>query len=197
MLRAPFEQAAPFLNDIDKWLSSVGEVAIRLGNEMGSNTNKKSQHGNTDNPSVDRDIVLAGQKYLFQCLDFSLFPGLHKLSRLDLQLESLLFLPFAIANASRKARRELSEGIVEGSAWSSLVRELSTGCKAFGLPTAVGKGKYKSTEINSNFLKMFSVFQSMLPENLRRHTHGVDGLASAITRARRKRKIDEARGNVR
>jgi hypothetical protein len=97
----------------------------------------------------------------------------------------LVHLPFAIAAGARSARRQLSEGTIEGTAWRQLVRTISNVCDEGGLPTPVSKERGSRLKLKSEFLKMFAAFQSMLPEHLQRYALTDEGLASAISNARK------------
>jgi hypothetical protein len=90
--------------------------------------------------------------------------------------------------ACKSALKELSgspSSKKEGDAWNSWVRSLNKILRNNGLPVGVRKdarNKSKSDE-PSRFTLLVSGVQSCLPRECRRHTHSLDALATAISRA--------------
>jgi hypothetical protein len=90
--------------------------------------------------------------------------------------------------ACNSALKELSESSFskrEGDAWNSWVRRLSQILKNNGLPVGVRKdaGNKSKSDGPSRFTLLVRGVQSCLPRECRRHTHSLDALATAISRA--------------
>jgi hypothetical protein len=99
--------------------------------------------------------------------------------------EVLLSLPAACNSAL--AEMESSPSHREGAAWDQWIRGLTTILDAAGLPTAASKGRGKSkSDSPSSFVSFVRKLQNCVPDEARRHeTPSLDGLATAINRARK------------
>lgn len=214
---APFEQHAPFQDDVDKWLVQIGRAALQLGNAMCASKKIKTkqspspqnemQHAGTEpidkNRAIDRASETAMRAMLSESIVFTDWPQLRQLNRNDISWEMLVEIPYAIFSGTKRAQRHLQDaakkGVVEGSAWAALIRVLTELCERYGLPTTVAKDKGKSRNLNSEFLRMFEKLQLNFPGYLQRHTHGEDALAWGISEARkgtRSRKIKSVRERI-
>jgi hypothetical protein len=101
------------------------------------------------------------------------------------QLRELL-LSFAVACNSALAEMESSPSHREGACWDRWICDLTTILAAAGLPVAASKGSGKSkSDTPSAFVSLVLKLQDCVPKEARRHeTPSLDGLATAINRAR-------------
>jgi hypothetical protein len=98
-----------------------------------------------------------------------------------------LLLSLAAACNSALAEMETSPGHREGAHWDQWIRSLTTILEAAGFPTAASKGRGKSkSDSPSSFVSFVLKLQNCVPDEARRHeTPSLDGLATAINRARK------------
>jgi hypothetical protein len=71
----------------------------------------------------------------------------------------------------------------EGERWQTWIRHLETIARDNDLPAGVSKGRDKSNK-TSPFVRLVEAVQERLPRAAQRHGHSIDGLTTAIDRAR-------------
>jgi len=97
----------------------------------------------------------------------------------------VLLSSLAAACTSALAEMESSPSHREGACWDRWICDLTTILDAVGHPTAASKGRGKSkSDSTSAFVSFVLKLQDCVPKEARRH-NTLDGLASAISRARK------------
>jgi hypothetical protein len=81
-------------------------------------------------------------------------------------------------------------GFEAGTAWDQMIRDLLDWAKSRGYPATISMGRQKSSKVvpPSPFVRFVQELQKLFPDGYARHQHSVDGLAGAISRARRQRR---------
>jgi hypothetical protein len=162
---APAENAAPFIDDVQKVISKIRASTICLERALGV------APGDLENTQREARVRVS-----------SAFGGTAKLDALGKMLSGLMR---ATAAARHKTQADEKLGFREGDAWKRMVTDLRTLFKVNGLPAtaAQGRDKWKANR-GSDFVEFFAAMQKSFPENLRRHNLGdIFSLAKEINRS--------------
>ena len=162
---APAESAAPFIDDVQKFISKIRASTICLERSLGV---------------VPGDLETTHREARVRIS--SAFGGTAKLEALSKTLSGLVR---ATAAARNKTQADEKLGFREGDGWKQMVTDLRTLFKENELPTTAAQGRdKKKTNRGSDFVEFFAALQKTFPENLRRHSLGdIFSLAKEINLA--------------
>ena len=168
------ERAAPFRSDQQAWIKELAAAAAELHRVLVIRPMQEeaARQG------------LAEVEIMFATIARDAFGST------GLSLENVAcFLGSAI---DAVARRDGSEGLIEGEWWCRLVAGLAAKFKQWGLPTGIRKDSDKRVSGDSPFVAFFAALQSVFPEESRRHQHSSVALAKAMSGALRDVKLPKA-----
>ena len=162
---APFEQNAPFKDDLEEYINQLRTAAVAFWRAPASASE-----------AVPSDAVSRARIMLELQFDDRRLGEQNRLATLHGVMTSYV-------TACDRALVELreQEGFEEGRSWQQLIRQLTGYLKEVGLPTGASHEGFRI----SDFVRFVRAIQALFPEALRRHYLASDtSLAKEITRAR-------------